>query len=60
VILVVIVVVIVPIAIGVPAMVICVPPTVLAVPATLALHRQFIPPVIGLLAVGAMMLNGLV
>src|SRR5271163_3158310 len=53
----VIVVVLVPIVFGVPAMVIFVPPLVLRIPAVLALRREFAAPVSGFLAVRAMLCN---
>jgi hypothetical protein len=56
----VIVVVIVPVVIRMPRMRIFVPPLMLFVPAALALRRQLMTPVVGFLAVGAVVLNGFV
>src|SRR5580658_165978 len=54
------VIVLVPIVLGVPAMRVFVPPLVLGFPATLALGCEFAAPVSGFLAVGAMLGNGVV
>jgi hypothetical protein len=55
-----IVVVVVPIVVRAPPMPILIPPPVVCFPATFALLCEFMAPVVGLLAVGAVMLNGLV
>ena len=58
--LVVIVVVLVPIVLGAPAVLVFIPPAMLLAPATLASFVQFATLVIGLPAVAAMFLDGLV
>ena len=58
--MVVLMIVIVPIAIGVPAMIVFVPPPVIYGIAVLALLVQLVPPVVGFAAVRAVMLDGLV
>src|SRR5580700_10169106 len=55
-----VVVVVVPVAVGVPTMVVLVPPTVTGGPATLTLLMQFVPPVLRLAAVYTVMLDGFV
>jgi len=55
-----VVIVIVPIAIVVPAMLVFIPPAMIGFPASFALIVQFVAPVISLLAVGAVMLDGFV
>ena len=56
----VVMIVIIPIAIGVPAMTVFIPPAMVGIPAAFSLRTQFVAPVIGLSAVGAMMLDGFV
>lgn len=55
-----VVIVIVPVAICVPAMLVFVPPTMVLVPAALAGFVEFVPPMISLPAVAAVMFDGLV
>ena len=52
-----IVVMIIPVAVGMPPMFMFVPPTMVAVPAPLACFVQLLAPAVGLPAVGAMMLD---
>src|SRR5580658_675763 len=54
------VVVLVPIALGVPAMPVFIPPPVVGFPAAVALRREFAAPVCGFLAVRTVMRNGVV
>lgn len=56
----VVVIVVIPITIGVPAMAVFVPPPMVAVPAAFARFMEFVPRVVGLPAVPAMMLGGFV
>jgi hypothetical protein len=58
--MIVVMIVIVPIAIGVPAMIVFVPPAMIYGIAVLALLVQLVPPVVGFAAVRAVMLDGLV
>ncbi|PYU01367.1 MAG: hypothetical protein DMG38_03630 [Acidobacteria bacterium] len=55
-----VVIVVVPVAIGVPAVGVFLPPTMMLVPAALARFMQFVTSVTGLPAVPAMMLDGFV
>ena len=52
--------VIIPIAIGAPAVCIFVPPAMVVLPAVVALFREFLAPVLSLRTVRAVMLDGLV
>jgi len=51
-------VVIVPVALGVPTMLVLIPPAVTVVPAVVARFAQFVPGFVGLLALASMMLDG--
>jgi hypothetical protein len=55
-----VVIMIVPVAIGVPAMAVFIPPLVVRAPATLAGFVQFVTRVVGLFAIPAMMFNSFV
>jgi hypothetical protein len=52
------VVVVIPVALGVPAMIIFTPPTMIGGPAAVALLRQFMAPMVGLTAVISVVLDG--
>jgi hypothetical protein len=56
----VVVIVVVPITTGVPTMIVLVPPAMISRIAAFPLFMQFVSPVLGLAALGAMVLNGLV
>ena len=55
-----VVIVVVPITIGVPAMIVLAPPAMISGVAAFPLLMQFVSPVLGLAALGAMVFNGLV